>query len=99
MLSTGEWQARAAALGERLAARLESLPTRPLKEIRVRGLWAGIDLDPAAGTGRQVCERLMDLGALAKDTHTQTIRLAPPLVIEPDELDWAVDRLAEAITG
>jgi ornithine--oxo-acid transaminase len=41
----------------------------------------------------------MDLGALAKDTHTQTIRLAPPLVIEPDELDWAVDRLAEAITG
>ncbi|HEU4489547.1 MAG TPA: ornithine--oxo-acid transaminase [Jiangellales bacterium] len=99
MLSTGEWQARAAALGERLAARLASLPTGPVTEIRVRGLWAGIDLDPAAGTGREVCERLMALGALAKDTHTQTIRLAPPLVIEPHELDWAVDRLAEAITG
>jgi ornithine--oxo-acid transaminase len=99
MLSTGEWQARAAALGERLAARLASLPTGAVTQIRVRGLWAGIDLDPAAGTGREVCERLMALGALAKDTHTQTIRLAPPLVIEPDELDWAVDSLAEAITG
>jgi len=99
MLSTGEWQARAAALGERLAARLQSLPTGPVTEVRVRGLWAGIDLDPATGTGREVSERLMALGALVKDTHTQTIRLAPPLVIEPDELDWAVDRLAEAITG
>ncbi|HSK26514.1 MAG TPA: ornithine--oxo-acid transaminase [Jiangellales bacterium] len=99
LLATGELQERAARLGERLADRLSVLPRHLVTDVRVRGLWAGVDLAPEAGPAREVCERLMTLGALAKDTHVRTIRLAPPLVIEPDELDWAVDRLAEAIAG
>ncbi|HOY81931.1 MAG TPA: ornithine--oxo-acid transaminase, partial [Rhodoglobus sp.] len=53
----------------------------------------GIDIDPAIGTGRRVCELLMERGVLAKDTHGSTIRLAPPIVVTAEELDWAVDQL------
>jgi ornithine--oxo-acid transaminase len=56
-------------------------------------LWAGIDIDPALATGRQVCEALMARGVLAKDTHGSTIRLAPPLVISKKDLDWGIDQL------
>ena len=63
--------------------------------VRGRGLWAGVDIDPALMTGRQVCERLLARGVLAKDTHGSTIRLAPPLVVEPADLDWVVDQIAE----
>jgi ornithine--oxo-acid transaminase len=62
--------------------------------VRGRGLWAGVDIDPALMTGRQACERLAERGVLAKDTHGSTIRLAPPLVITPDELDHAIAQLA-----
>jgi ornithine--oxo-acid transaminase len=65
--------------------------------VRSAGLWAGIDIDPALGTGRVVCERLMEKGVLAKDTHGSTIRLAPPIVVTQDELDWAVDQLKEVL--
>ena len=61
--------------------------------MRCAGLWAGIDVDPALATGREVCERLMARGVLAKDTHGSTIRLAPPIVVTADELDWAVEQL------
>ena len=64
---------------------------------RGAGLWAGLDVDPARMTGRELCERLLGLGVLAKDTHGSTIRLAPPLVVEPDDLDLAVDRLTQAL--
>jgi ornithine--oxo-acid transaminase len=97
LLRTGEFQARAASLGERLHAQLRSLLGRGLLAVRGRGLWAGIDIDPALMTGRQACERLAQRGVLAKDTHGSTIRLAPPLVIEPEEVDWAVDQLAAAL--
>jgi ornithine--oxo-acid transaminase len=65
--------------------------------IRTAGLWAGIDIDPAIGTGREVCEGLMRRGVLAKDTHGSTIRLAPPLVVTGEELDWAVEQLAAVL--
>lgn len=97
MLATGEWQARARKLGEHLHARLTELSGHGVREVRGIGLWAGIDIDPALGTGRQVCERLLDKGMLAKDTHGSTIRLAPPLVTEPAELDMAVDALREVL--
>jgi ornithine--oxo-acid transaminase len=64
---------------------------------RTRGLWAGVDIDPAIGTGRAVCEALLRRGVLAKDTHGSTIRLAPPLVITAAEVDLAVDALAGAL--
>jgi len=98
MLATGEWQERAARLGERLADGLAALPTGALSGFRVRGLWAGIDI-AGERTGRQVCEALLERGVLAKDTHGSTIRLAPPLVITEEEVDLLVDTLAEVLAG
>ena len=65
--------------------------------MRGAGLWAGIDIDPALGTGREVCEALMERGVLAKDTHGSTIRLAPPIVVSEEDLDWAVEQLAAVL--
>ena len=61
------------------------------------GLWAGIDIDPALGTGREICERLLGRGVIAKDTHGQTIRMAPPLVITREELDLGLDALVAVL--
>ena len=65
--------------------------------MRGRGLWAGVDIDPALGTGKQLSLRLAERGVLVKDTHGSTVRIAPPLVIKADEIDWAVDRFAETL--
>jgi ornithine--oxo-acid transaminase len=70
-----------------------------VRELRGRGLWIGIDLHPDAGEARAVCERLMERGVLAKDTHGSTIRLAPPLVVERDDLSWALDRIVPALAS
>jgi ornithine--oxo-acid transaminase len=95
MLSTGEFQERSAKLGPHLHDRLSALPRDAVREVRGRGLWAGVEF--ATLSGREVTERLAARGVLAKDTHGSTIRLAPPLVITEEELDWALDRLEEAI--
>ncbi|WBB82550.1 ornithine--oxo-acid transaminase [Micromonospora sp. WMMD882] len=97
LLATGDFQRRSAELGERLHAGLRDLVGRGLVAVRGRGLWAGLDIDPALMTGRQACERLMERGVLAKDTHGSTIRLAPPLVITPDEIDHALTQLAAVL--
>jgi len=97
LLRTGQFQRRAAELGERLHDRLQRLVGQGLTAVRGRGLWAGIDIDPSLMTGRRACELLLDRGVLAKDTHGSTIRLSPPLVVEPEELDWAVDQLAAVL--
>jgi ornithine--oxo-acid transaminase len=99
LLSTGEFQAAARVRGAQLHARLAELAPLGVTAVRGQGLWAGIDIDPVVGTGREICERLMERGVLAKDTHGSTIRLAPPLTINEVEVDWAVDRLAEALRG
>ena len=65
------------------------------KQLGARG--TGIDIDPAIATGREVCEALMRRGVLAKDTHGSTIRLAPPIVVEEADLDWAVGQLAAVL--
>ncbi len=93
LLETGEYQARARLLGARLESGLNRLIGRGVVAVRAAGLWAGIDIDPALATGRRVCELLMERGVLAKDTHGSTIRLAPPLVITVEEIDFAVDQL------
>jgi ornithine--oxo-acid transaminase len=95
MLSTGEFQERSAKLGAHMHDRLLALPESAVREVRCRGLWAGIDF--VSLSGREVCERLAGLGVLAKDTHGATIRLAPPLVITDEDLDWALDRLEEVV--
>ncbi len=89
---------RSAELGLYLEARLKAIKSPLVKAVRARGLWAGVDLDPAAGGARKYCYALKDRGMLCKDTHTHTLRLAPPLVITQAELDWALDQL-EAVLG
>ncbi|MBL8932023.1 MAG: ornithine--oxo-acid transaminase [Kineosporiaceae bacterium] len=99
MLETGEFQQRARDLGAVLAEGLAGLPEDRVLGVRVRGLWAGVDIDPAFATGRAICEALMQRGVLAKDAHGSTIRLAPPLVVTEDEVGLLVDALGEVLTG
>ncbi|WP_335978517.1 ornithine--oxo-acid transaminase [Streptomyces sp. CA2R106] len=99
MLRTGEYQQRAAELGDLLHRELAALRSDGLlTAVRGRGLWAGLDVDPSLGTGRALTERLLERGVLAKDTHGSTIRLAPPLTITEDDLTWSLSRLREALT-
>jgi len=93
LLESGEMQERSRVLGEHLHSRLNALQGRGVLAVRGAGLWAGIDIDPALATGRQVCEALLERGVLAKDTHGSTIRLAPPIVVERGDLDWGIDQL------
>lgn len=97
ILESGEYQSRSAELGAHLHARLADLPG--VLAVRGKGLWAGVDIDPGLGTGKQVSLRLAELGVLVKDTHGHTLRFAPPLVITKDEIDWAMERFAQALTS
>jgi ornithine--oxo-acid transaminase len=97
MLRTGEHQARSAELGTKFHARLSSLPSSVVSSVRGRGLWAGVSF--ASLEGRAVCDRLASLGVLAKETHGNTIRLAPPLVVSDEDLSWGLDRIEEAALG
>ncbi|MGH3300456.1 MAG: ornithine--oxo-acid transaminase [Streptosporangiaceae bacterium] len=95
MLATGEYQERSAKLGTHLHNRLRDLPGSAVRAVRGRGLWAGVEFTRLSG--RKACERLAERRVLAKDTHGSTIRLAPPLVISEDDLDWALDQLEAVI--
>ncbi|MEU5520015.1 ornithine--oxo-acid transaminase [Streptomyces sp. NPDC093250] len=97
LLETGEFQRRATELGEVLREGLESLAGKGVVGFRSRGLWAGVDVDPAIGSGREVSERLMREGILVKDTHGSTIRLAPPLTITAEELQGALRTLEKVL--
>src|SRR5262252_6647170 len=95
MLGTGEFQERSAKLGTHMHHRLAELPGDAVAEIRGRGLWAGVEF--ASLSGRQVSERLAARRVLAKDTHGTTIRLAPPLTISEEDLDWALDQVEDVV--
>jgi ornithine--oxo-acid transaminase len=97
MLRAGTYQRASAELGAWLLQALRDAALPQVTEVRGRGLWIGIDLDPAAGTAREVCERLMDRGILAKDTHESTVRLAPPLCVSREDLGWALERIVDVI--
>ncbi|MGV9245097.1 ornithine--oxo-acid transaminase [Streptomyces sp. NPDC003710] len=99
LLETGEFQRRAAELGVVLRDGLTALLGKGVVGFRSRGLWAGVDIDPAIGTGREISERLMREGILAKDTHGSTIRLAPPLTITGEELGSALEALERVLTA
>ncbi|MER7920132.1 MULTISPECIES: ornithine--oxo-acid transaminase [unclassified Streptomyces] len=98
LLETGEFQRRAAELGVILRDGLTELVGKGVLGFRARGLWAGVDIDPAIGTGREISERLMREGILAKDTHGSTIRLAPPLTITAEELRSALGTLERVLS-
>jgi ornithine--oxo-acid transaminase len=86
--------ARSAELGAYFLDQLRSIQSSVIKEIRGRGLWIGIELHGAA---RPYCERLKTEGMLCKETHDHVIRLAPPLVITRQEIDWAVATLRKVL--
>lgn len=88
---------RSAALGAHMLRRLKSLNSPLIKDVRGKGLLIGMEIDPKRATARQVCDRLLEKGLLSKDTHGTVVRFAPPLIIEQEQLDWAVDTVAETL--
>lgn len=84
----------AARQGERLLQGLHGIACPMVREVRGRGLMIAIEFHPMAGGARRVCEALKQAGLLCKETHTHTLRLAPPLVITADQVDWALERIA-----
>jgi ornithine--oxo-acid transaminase len=87
--------ARSAELGGYFLEKLRALRSPHIKEVRGKGLWIGIELNTQA---RPFCEALKELGVLCKETHDVVIRIAPPLVITREEIDWAVERIAKVLT-
>ena len=88
---------RSAELGDYLLEQVRAIASPHVQEVRGKGLWIGIELKPEAGGARRFCERLEEEGLLCKETHTHTIRLAPPLVITKEELDWALERISKVL--
>lgn len=88
----------AARQGVRFLEGLKDIRANTIREVRGRGLMLAVELHPEAGRARRYCEALQGKGILAKDTHEQTIRIAPPLVITSDQVDWALERLATTLT-
>ncbi|MFQ3453376.1 ornithine--oxo-acid transaminase [Bradyrhizobium sp. UFLA01-814] len=88
----------AAQQGARFLAGLQDIRANVIREVRGRGLMLAIELHPEAGGARRYCLALQARGILAKDTHEHTIRIAPPLVITGDQVDWATERIAAALT-
>jgi len=84
----------AAEMGARFMEGLRQIGSSAVKEIRGRGLLIGLELDPAAGGARRYCEKLMQKRLLCKETHTHTLRFAPPLIISRETVDWALERIA-----
>ena len=88
-----------ARLGRVMLDRLRALSSPHVAEVRGRGLWIGIVLRPEAGGARRFCEALKEEGLLCKETHENVIRIAPPLVITEDEVDWALERIERVLTA
>ncbi len=87
----------AARMGDRLMAGLRSIRSNAVREVRGRGLMLAVELDRAAGGARPYCEALRERGVLAKDTHEHSIRIAPPLVITEEQVDWALEQFAAVL--
>ena len=89
---------RASTMGEYLMDQLSEIPSRHIKEVRGKGLLIGVELKPEAGGARRFCEALGQEGILAKETHQNVIRFAPPLIIDKATLDWAIPRIRDVLT-
>jgi ornithine--oxo-acid transaminase len=89
----------AARQGERLMAGLSALRSNVVKEVRGRGLMVAVELHPQAGGARAYCQALQGRGLLCKETHDHTIRIAPPLVITADQIDWVVEQFEAVLRG
>uniref|UniRef100_UPI0025DD656A ornithine--oxo-acid transaminase n=1 Tax=uncultured Nitratireductor sp. TaxID=520953 RepID=UPI0025DD656A len=88
---------RSAELGNYLIGKLREISSPLVREVRGRGLFVGIELDPDLGSARDMCEALMERGLLSKETHQVVVRLAPPLVVTREQVDWAIGQIREVI--
>ena len=88
----------AAEMGSYFLSNLSKIRSPHIKEVRGRGLMLAVELMPAAGGARKYCEKLMPMGLLCKETHENTIRFAPPLIITRKEIDWALERIETVLT-
>lgn len=88
---------RSQILGDYMIRKLQAIKTNKIADIRGKGLFIGVELDNTLGGARPYCEALMEKGLLCKETHDHVIRLAPPLVIEKDQIDWIVDQISEVL--
>ena len=88
----------AAQMGDRLMQGLSQIDNDQIREIRGRGLMVGIEFDPAAGGARQYSQKLKERGLLCKETHVHTLRIAPPLVITAETIDWAIEQFKGVLT-
>ena len=88
---------RSAEMGDYLLAELAAINSPLIIELRGRGLFIGIEIEPSLATAREVCEALMERGLLSKETHSTVVRLAPPLIISKEEIDWAVTQIREVL--
>ena len=98
LLATGEIQQRSRVLGEHVLNILRAAAIPGVKEVRGSGLWWAVELDGTGRTGRDVSLDLLSRGILAKDTHTWTIRFAPPLVIDEQDLDDALSTISDVLS-
>ena len=89
---------RSEKLGAYFIAQLKKIKSPLIKDIRGKGLWVGLEIDPTYGKAKDICKKLATRGILTKDTHEVTLRLAPPLVIKKSELDFAVTTLRDILT-
>ncbi len=85
-------------MGARFMAGLKAIRSNAVREVRGRGLMLAVELDRAAGGARPYCQALKERGVLAKDTHEHSIRIAPPLVITEDQVDWALEQFEAVLT-
>jgi len=90
--------AKSAAMGAYLKQELETIKSPLISEVRGKGLFIGIEIDAKLGSARAICEALMERGLLSKETHETVVRLAPPLVITREQIDWAVTQIREVLT-
>lgn len=88
---------RSHEMGDYLMKKLQKINCKAIRDIRGKGLWIGIDLNPKILTARKACEKLAKIGILSKETHDTVIRIAPPLVISEDELNWGITGLKQVL--
>ena len=88
---------QSAVKGEWLLSRLREIRSPLIREVRGRGLFIGIEIDPDLASAREICLGLMDRGLLSKETHEVVVRLAPPLTIDQELLAWAVEQIREVL--
>jgi len=85
--------------GDQLIAKLRAIGHPAISEVRGKGLLIGVEIDPAFASARRVCEGLLERGVLSKDTHGTVVRFAPPLIVESEHIDLAVEALTDTLAS